>query len=266
VTKYDPAFGTACQKWGEWYYVDGLAGSGVNRIAEEGGRLIWGSPVIALRARPAFTQCLFLEQDPAKAAALDARTALVSDRRLVEQGEVNADLIPMMRTHVPRQHPVLVLLDPYGMEIDWKTLRDIASFRQYKWKAEILILFPIDGFNRAIHALRDVDEQTLDRFWGDKTWHHLWKEQKFGQLRTPDQIRNRLLELYTDKLKRELGYKHAISKDVRRVGHVGGFKYTLVFATDNATGAKIMDHVFDSPDRGEQQRLPGFPNPMRRDR
>jgi len=45
VTKYDPAFGTACQKWGEWYYVDGLAGSGVNRIAEEGGRLIWGSPV-----------------------------------------------------------------------------------------------------------------------------------------------------------------------------------------------------------------------------
>jgi hypothetical protein len=48
VRKYDPAFGTACQSWGEWFYVDGLAGSGVNRIAEEGGRLIW-----AARHRPA---------------------------------------------------------------------------------------------------------------------------------------------------------------------------------------------------------------------
>jgi hypothetical protein len=43
VRKYDPAFGTACQSWGEWFYVDGLAGSGVNRIADEGGRLTWGS-------------------------------------------------------------------------------------------------------------------------------------------------------------------------------------------------------------------------------
>jgi hypothetical protein len=38
-----------------------------------------------------------------------------------------------------------------------------------------------------------------------------------------------------------------------------------VFATDNSTGARIMDHVFDSPDRGEQLRLEGMPNPMRRD-
>lgn len=44
VRKYNPAFATACQSWGEWFYVDGLAGSGVNRIDEEGGRLIWAAP------------------------------------------------------------------------------------------------------------------------------------------------------------------------------------------------------------------------------
>ncbi len=78
VRKYDPAFGTACQSWGEWFYVDGLAGSGVNRIGEEGGRLIWGSPVISLRAQPPVANCLFLEQDAARAAALDHRTAALS--------------------------------------------------------------------------------------------------------------------------------------------------------------------------------------------
>jgi three-Cys-motif partner protein len=213
------------QSWGEWFYVDGLAGSGVNRIAEEGGRLIWGSPVIALRAQPPFANCLFLEQDAARAAALDHRTAALADRRVVEQGEVNTNLLRVMRAHLPRRNPVLVVLDPYGMEIDWTTLQDIATFRQYKWKAEILILFPIDGINRAMHALGDVDETTLDRFWGDKSWHQLWKEQKMGQLRTPDQTRNRGLQLYTDRLKNELRYAHALSMDVRRAGHTGGLKY-----------------------------------------
>ncbi len=31
-----------------------------------------------------------------------------------------------------------------------------------------------------MNALGDVDETTLDRFWGDKSWHQLWKEQKMG--------------------------------------------------------------------------------------
>jgi hypothetical protein len=100
VRKYDPAFGTACQSWGEWFYVDGLAGSGVNRIAEEGGRLVWGSPVIALRAQPPFANCLFLEQDAARAAALDHRTAALADRRVVEQGEVNTNLLRVMRAQL----------------------------------------------------------------------------------------------------------------------------------------------------------------------
>jgi hypothetical protein len=37
---------------GEWFCVDGLAGSGVNRIDEEGGRLISGMPAIAFRTEP----------------------------------------------------------------------------------------------------------------------------------------------------------------------------------------------------------------------
>jgi three-Cys-motif partner protein len=267
VRKYDPAFVGACRRWGEAYYVDGLAGSGVNRISAEHGRLIWGSPTIALRTQPGFTRCMFLEKDPARAAALDHRTAAFADRRVVEQGEVNTHLLPLMRRYVPPKAPVLVVLDPYGMELAWSTVREIANFRGYKWKAEILMLFPINGINRAMHALLDREEspEVMDRFWGDRTWHRLWIERKTEQLRNADQTRSRGLGLYTDKLKNELGYSYAFSKDVRRSGQTGGVKYILVFATDNRTGAKIMNDIFDGRVRGEQLRLDGMPNTMRRD-
>jgi hypothetical protein len=39
---------------------------------------------------------LFLDQDGAKAAALDYGTRGFGDRRVVEQGEVNQDLLPLM--------------------------------------------------------------------------------------------------------------------------------------------------------------------------
>ena len=52
---------------------------------------------------------------------------------------------------------------------------------------------------------------------------------------------------------------------MREGGHLGRLKYILVFATDHAVGAKIMNDVFDGRERTEQQRFPGFPNPLRRD-
>lgn len=268
VRKYDPAFVSACQQWGQTFYVDGLAGSGVNVIDEEGGARIWGSPVIALRSDPSFTQCLFVEQDPSKAAALDERTMRLQHRRVVQQGDVNRDLLPIMREHLPaaRKHPVLVLLDPYGMEVDWATLKDLAEFRRYRYKAEILVLFQVDGLNRAMHAQGETDPGLMDDFWGDRqTWMQLWKEEELGKLQTPELRRTRGLELYTDKLKNDLGYTYAFSKDVRRAGQTGGLKYILVFATDNKTGAKIMNDVFESEVQGEQMRLYDMPNTMRRD-
>lgn len=265
VTKYDPAFCTACRKWGDMFYVDAFAGSGVNVIPDERGTLLWGSAAIALRSQPGFTKCLFVEEDQARAAALDARTAAFGGRRIVEQGNANRDLLPLMRRHLPRRNPVLVVLDPYGMEVDWALLQDLAGFRTGRNKVELLILLQIDGVNRAMHVNADWSEQRMRRFWGDNSWHKLWIGRQTGELRTSDQVRKAGLDLYTGRMRDALGYRHAFSKDVREGGHMGRLKYILVFATDNATGAKIMNNVFDGRERTEQPRLPGFPNPLRRD-
>lgn len=265
LAKYNPAFCRACSKWGSMFYVDTFAGSGVNVIQEEGATRLWGSPIIALRADPGFTRCLFVEGSAARAAALDSRTAGFGNRRIAEQGDANDDLLPLMREHLPRQNPVLVVLDPYGMEVDWRLLRDLAAFRPGRYKVELLILLPIDGVNRAMHVNADWPEERLRTFWGDDSWHRLWIGRQTGELRTSDQVRKAGLDLYTRRIREELGYRHAFSKDVREGGHTGRLKYILVFATDNATGSKIMNDVFDGRERTEQPRLPGFPNPLRRD-
>jgi three-Cys-motif partner protein len=265
VAKYDPAFCRACSEWGSMHYVDAFAGSGVNAIEEEGGTRLWGSPMIALRSVPAFTLCLFVEENPARAAALDRRTEPFGRRRVVVQGNANGTLLPAMREHLPRKNPLLVLLDPYGMEVDWRLLQELAAFRPGRYKAELLILLPIDGVNRAMYVDAVWTEDRLERFWGDTSWHALWKGSKTGQLNTPNQMRKAGLNLYTSRLREELGYSYAFSKDVREGGHTGRLKYVLVFATDNATGRKIMNDVFDGRERTEQLRLPGFPNLLRRD-
>jgi three-Cys-motif partner protein len=265
LTKYAPAFCSACSQWGSTFYVDAFAGSGIDMITEENGARLWGSPLIALRSRPEFTRCLFVEENPARAAALDSRTSAFGDRRIVGQGNANNTLLPMMRDHLPRKHPALVVLDPWGMEVDWDLLRELAAFRAGRYKVELLILLPIDGVNRAMHVDAEWSDQHMNRFWGDNSWHTLWIGRRTGKLRTADQVRNAGLDLYTRRIRHDLGYRYAFSKDVREGGHRGRLKYILVFATDNSTGRKIMNDIFDGRERTEQLRLPGISSPLRRD-
>jgi hypothetical protein len=54
LRKYLPAFGMACRnKAPEWFYVEGFAGPGVNRLRDT-GELVWGSSMLALQADPMF--------------------------------------------------------------------------------------------------------------------------------------------------------------------------------------------------------------------
>ncbi len=65
---YFHGFCVACSgRAHRWYYVEGFAGSGVNRI-ETTGDLVWGSAMLALDAEPAFTTCVLLEMADGRVA------------------------------------------------------------------------------------------------------------------------------------------------------------------------------------------------------
>jgi len=249
LTEYFHAFGIACRSWGEWFYVDGLAGSGLNRIHEEGDAIVHGSPLLALRTEPPFAQCLLLEKEDANVLALRQRVDSYGRRAVVRQGDVNIDLLPMMESYLPRRHPTLVFLDPEGFDVHWPTIDAISRFRHYKWKAELMILFP-EGIWRVAGVSPDSaggwGPARLDAFWGsDPRWHDLDERVHYGDLRTPGQRRSAAIELYVAKLY-ELGYKTVWTRDIHEFdfGTRGPVKYILVFATDNDTGASIMDQCF----------------------
>jgi three-Cys-motif partner protein len=140
----------------------------------------------------------------------------------------DSDLLPLMLRHLPRRNPVLVVLDPYGMEVDCDLLRELAAFRAGRYKVEFLILLQIDGVSRAMHVDAGWSEERMRRFWGDNSWHRLWIGRRTGELSSPDQIRKAGLDLYTGRIREELGYRYTFSKDVREGGHAGRLKYILV--------------------------------------
>ena len=53
---YLPAFASACKKARGGTYVDGMAGAGIDRLKDAPEPyFVWGSPLLALRARPPIT-------------------------------------------------------------------------------------------------------------------------------------------------------------------------------------------------------------------
>jgi hypothetical protein len=126
VRYYLPGFANACAKAKTFHFVDGFAGPGVNLIAEE---RVAGSPLIALETPPAFAKCLLMDANERVVNTLQARTASYGDRAVVERGDCNADLLPLMQRHLGGWDPALVLLDPEGCELSWEAVQGIASFR-----------------------------------------------------------------------------------------------------------------------------------------
>ncbi len=104
VRLYTEGFTGACKEARESYYVDGFSGPGLSRVRvpmASGDLHVWGSPLIALRTRPQFTRCVLLELDIQSCDALRSRTAPYSDRAAIIRGDVNRDLVPAVREHVP---------------------------------------------------------------------------------------------------------------------------------------------------------------------
>src|SRR5262245_29726728 len=70
-------------KWKQRIYIDLYAGSGMGRIRGT-GKLVLGSPLIALNARDPFDLYIFCERDEGKLHALQQRTQRISSPRRIE--------------------------------------------------------------------------------------------------------------------------------------------------------------------------------------
>lgn len=251
---YLQAYVVATKASGERYYVDGFAGCG-DCVLQETGLSVAGSAWRALAANPPFTRYYFVEKDAPSATHLRRRIGQRSDADVLT-GDCNVIIPREVLPNLPTRAPSFAFLDPSGIQLDWDTVRALARHRVGGQRMELLILYPYDmaiAFELPISRLRE----RLTRFFGDTGWDAEYQA-SLRMAESADQRRERFTRLYVGNLK-GLGYRYVVPygplKDHNRS------KYSVIFASDNNVGLKIMEDVWSKP-----RYVPGemFYRPIRR--
>ena len=257
LAAYLPALRSASQKAPRGYFVDALAGPGLYHFSSGGrgtgslveGKFVKGSTLIARDTNPPFDRILAMDIDAKNVEALNRRTG--GDARIVVQrGDCNQDLLPLMETElVDRKAPVFVFVDPEGFEVEWSTIERLSQFRQGPKKTELLIYFAAPSLAR--FTLEGVQGFTMnvDRAMPrGMAWRSLLlKAKKRGA--SGKEIAEEMVEHYTGALRGDLGYGHVTARPIGPSGpedRGGPVFYYLVYATDfvPTSNEGPMDWIF----------------------
>jgi three-Cys-motif partner protein len=190
IEAYSRFFTSAIGRKFDLWYVDPFAGTGSRTEVEKIGaffdlepateieRQFPGSAARALGVAPPFHHYRFGDADPNKAAALEELVARYPGRdAMVIAGDANSFIQRSFRQPfwtrdnfeegTPR---ALVFLDPYGMEVQWDTLRALARCQ----KADVWFLANLGGAVRQLaHDQTKIDDakrRSLNQYFGSETW------------------------------------------------------------------------------------------------
>ncbi len=220
------------------YYIDLFSGPGQTSLPS--GEILDGSPLIAAKASPHFSQLFWVDADRKNASSLASHRLDYPDLNVeVYWADANA-AIDAILAKLPRSDPVLAFLDPEGSELDWQTIEKLARHKAANArKIELFILFASDTgivrfFPRDPTKLVHADK--IDRMMPDAgRWRNLYQQR--AEL-SPAEFRRGLLDEYVRGL-RSLGYLHVPAP--RLIQRPDGRPlYFMVFASDDPAGDKIM--------------------------
>lgn len=172
-------------------YIDAFAGTGYRSmrsddpqgqallfpdLAEaEAQQLLDGSARVALKSEPSFDKYIFIEQDAARCSQLrqlgDEFPSLAS-RIDVRQDDANRAIQALCRPSVDWSgRRAVMFLDPYGMQVEWKTIEAIARTHAI----DLWLLFPLGiGVSRLLPRsgkMPDAWRARLDTLLGTTDWY-----------------------------------------------------------------------------------------------
>ncbi|MCU0915356.1 MAG: three-Cys-motif partner protein TcmP [Planctomycetes bacterium] len=242
LSRYMDAFTTSMRgKWAGLNYIDLFAGAGIERI-EESEVLEWGSPLLAARTRFPFSRLHLCEKSRVRYKALAARVSQVRPNAQILRGDGNERIDEIVR-EVPKDSLSLAFLDPFGLHLEFETLRKLSDIR-----ADMIIFFPdhLDALrNWEKYYLQDPNSN-LDRCLGEGAdWRSILDT-------TPqDRLAEVLRNLYVDQI-RSLGY---FEFEYQRITMKGHPLYTLIFCSRSDFAAKLWRSI-SIKESDNQRRLP----------
>ena len=231
LMRYIDIFTTAMTgKWKGLHYIDLFAGAGIERqrVSEE---LRWGSPMIAANAPKPFYRLHLCELDPQKYEALQKRVTQIRPDSQILKGDANQEVHKIAK-EIPQRTLSLAFLDPYSLQIDFKTLEVLAAIR-----ADLIIFFPdrLDILRNWKHYYYSDPNSKLDR--------HLGRDSGWRSVLDNASPKNRIEELrkfYVQRLKNILGYQYV---EHERIPTRGRPLYYLIFCSKSAIGAKFWREI-----------------------
>lgn len=162
-------------------YLDGFAGSGEGYQSSSGlfeefidpetQEFYKGSVHRALEAKYHFDHYLFLDSNETYLDRLQTTIDLFPERaKLCEKHAVDVNqFIPGWIDKMKHNHRALVFLDPYGMQVEWKTLEYLAKSE----KTDVWLLMPLgQGVKRMLTNQEPPEKWSarLTKFFGDESW------------------------------------------------------------------------------------------------
>jgi three-Cys-motif partner protein len=246
-------------------YVDAFAGSGQRSLAELEGnssldfgdlrQFFAGSPRIALSSEPKFDRYVFIDARRRNVADLERVRAdfpAIASRVDIIRADANLFLTRLCEGSDWRRDRALVFLDPYGLQVSWKTLVALAKTKG----TDVWYLFPLGvGVNRMLTRDGTIDPSwraRLDEMLGDGAWFEKFYRPSAQQ----DLFRK------DPRMEKFVDFKGIMSYWLARLGSIfpgvasnplwlvnrmGNPLYALCFACANPKGAataiKIAQHI-----------------------
>ncbi|MBN1845971.1 MAG: three-Cys-motif partner protein TcmP [Sedimentisphaerales bacterium] len=245
---YSSAYSTILGKQSiikHYAYIDGFAGPG-RHISKASGQEIDGSPAIALSQK--FTHYHFIDLDGHRAKRLRELAKGRNDVTVYE-GDCNEvllnEVLPRCRFDDFRR--ALCLLDPYGLNPNWKVVESIGKMKS----VEIFLNFMIMDANMNVlwtnpNRVSASQKERMNIFWGDDSWEKAAYRNSPGLFGDMQEKTNNeaVIAAYRQRLKEVAGFKY-VPEPLAMRNRTGAVVYYLFFASHNETGEKIARDIFN---------------------
>jgi three-Cys-motif partner protein len=257
------------------YYVDAFAGTGYRDVKTEKGEvaeslfdnatdietlesdaasLQKGSARVALEIALPFKNYVFIEKKAEFVESLNQLKQEFPSRKIsVLPGEANKALQDWIGTVNWRSSRAVVFLDPYGMQVDWQTIKVIAETKAI----DLWILFPLA---QAVNRLLTTDKlpndgwsRTLTRFFGTNDWQEAFYKQivsqqgLFGEetsLYRKEADFNAISQFFVKRL--ESAFEKVAQKPLALFNSKGSPLFLLCFAAANPKGADTAVRIAEN--------------------
>jgi three-Cys-motif partner protein len=251
LKEYATAYSTilAAQKRPPFHhvYIEGFAGAGMHltKVAKD---FVLGSPLNALRVAPPFREYHLVDIAPDKVQNL-RRMIGTRDDVFIYPGDCNQILLKKVfpRVRYDQYHRGLCVLDPYGLDLDWKVISTAGQMKSL----DMFLNFPVQAINRSVlwREPDGVDETQIARmtaFWGDASWRdHAYRVTRdlFSNLRPEKESNQVIAQAFRERLKEIAGFQR-VPDPLPMRNSKGSIVYYLFFASAKNTAENIVLDIF----------------------